>query len=403
MTRSADYTIQGFIYQFNKTLLEILEATEDSEIAIEGIIEDIEVKSSLKTKAIQCKYHESKEKFTLSCIYKPVLQMMDHYYENQESNIEYRLFAYFPNEELGTTKILEEEEILEIFKSTDKSLKKYIDKLNGSVDINEFRKRFILEFGPPMDELVNTVQKSLIENGMPESDIDTLIYPNAIQMIADISIMHDPTMRIITKKDMLSKLTKIKKTAISRWTKELKTIDKLLKSRRLQLRENLSKNSRLRYFIISEHSIDNFKDVIVTFISEYLGKYHYKPVHDKTPIFCLDCSLETFNNIRLRLHKKGIKYNDGIVAEIFDRDKFLSGPVRAVIGKNNYYTEFQLRLLHFSEEALNILNHIKCEDCFIFMDNIPDKLDTEDINIEHIGLNDINKIRYVMGMVDTYE
>ncbi|MFY0780654.1 hypothetical protein AB1K18_10195 [Peribacillus simplex] len=53
MSRSADYTIQGFIYQFNKTLLEVLGDTEDSEIAIEGIIEDIEVKSELQTTAIQ--------------------------------------------------------------------------------------------------------------------------------------------------------------------------------------------------------------------------------------------------------------------------------------------------------------------------------------------------------------
>lgn len=53
VSRSADYTIQGFIYQFNKTLLEVLGDTEDSEIAIEGIIEDIEVKSELQTTAIQ--------------------------------------------------------------------------------------------------------------------------------------------------------------------------------------------------------------------------------------------------------------------------------------------------------------------------------------------------------------
>ncbi|MGF6949005.1 hypothetical protein QF028_001510 [Neobacillus sp. B4I6] len=38
VTRSADYTIQGFIYQFNKTLLAILEDKEESEISIEGVI-----------------------------------------------------------------------------------------------------------------------------------------------------------------------------------------------------------------------------------------------------------------------------------------------------------------------------------------------------------------------------
>jgi hypothetical protein len=36
MSRSADYTIQGFLYQFNKTLLEILKAQADSIITVEG-------------------------------------------------------------------------------------------------------------------------------------------------------------------------------------------------------------------------------------------------------------------------------------------------------------------------------------------------------------------------------
>lgn len=323
MTRSADYTILGFIYQFNKTLLAILEDTEESEISIEGVIEDIEVKSVLSTKAIQCKYHETKEKFTLSSIYKPILQMMDYFHQNQGSNIEYRLFAHFPNEEIGATKVLVITEIEEIFKSKDKGLKKLIEKLQGKVNINEFCKRFVLEFGPSLDELMVVVQNALVSNGMPENDIDTLIYPNSIQMIAELSTIHDPLLRKITKDKLLKDLIKIKKTAISRWTIELKTIDKILKTRKKQLKENLSKNSRLRYFIISEGSIDNFNEVIVTFISEYLDKFHFKEVHDKTPIFCLECPKDMYYSIIHRLHKKKIKINDGLVAGNFEKVKFL--------------------------------------------------------------------------------
>jgi hypothetical protein len=402
VTRSADYTIQGFIYQFNKTLLAILEDTEESEISIEGVIEDIEVKSVLKTKAIQCKYHETKEKFTISSIYKPILQMIDHFHQNQSSKIEYRLFAHFPNEEIGATKILVTTEIEEIFKSKDKGLKKLIGKLQGKVNISEFCKRFVLEFGPSLDELIVAVQDALASNGMPENDIDTLFYPNSLQMIAELSTIHDPLYRKITKDKLLKDLLKIKKTAISRWTMELRTLDKILKTRKKQLKENLSKNSRLRYFIISESSVDNFNEVIVTFISEYLDKFHFKEVHDKTPIFCLDCSNEMFNNIRLRLHKKKIKVNDGLVAEFFDKGKFIGDPIRGKIGKT-FFAEFQMKLLNYSDEAINILNENKCEDCFIFMEQVPEGLDTEDVNVEHISLNELEKIKFVMGMSEVYE
>src|SRR5471032_1729235 len=61
MSRSADYTIQGFLYQFNQTLSELLKATDDAVITIEGIVEDIEVATFAGTKAIQCKYHETQK------------------------------------------------------------------------------------------------------------------------------------------------------------------------------------------------------------------------------------------------------------------------------------------------------------------------------------------------------
>lgn len=96
MSRSADYTIQGFLYQFNKTLIEILKAPDDAEIHIEGIIEDIEIQTPTTLEAIQCKYHETQEKFTLSTVYKPLLQMMQHFHLNNNQIIKYKLFCHFP-------------------------------------------------------------------------------------------------------------------------------------------------------------------------------------------------------------------------------------------------------------------------------------------------------------------
>ena len=59
MPRTADYTIQGFLYQFNKTMLEILRAQDDDKVTVEGIVEDIEVATPTTLTAVQCKYHEA--------------------------------------------------------------------------------------------------------------------------------------------------------------------------------------------------------------------------------------------------------------------------------------------------------------------------------------------------------
>jgi len=402
LTRSADYTIQGFIYQFNKTLLEILNDEDDAIITIEGIIEDIEVATAFTTRAIQCKYHEEQGNFTLGNVYKPILQMMEHYFDNTEKDIEYKLYAHFPNETEGSNFAINEGHIQTILQSRDQRFKKIITKLNGNVDIPGFLKRFTLEFGASLHVIIERIYLSLEKNGLPVDDIDTLFYPNAIQMIADLSILHEAQQRVIKKSLMLADLKQIRKTAITRWTRSLLTLDKILSSRRKQLKTNLDKNSRLRYLLFSQESITNFNDEIVNFISDFVNKYHFKEVHDKTPTFIIDCSKDVFKEIRVRLHKKNIKYNDGLVTdEYFDKNKFLTGPVRAKIGKQ-LYTDFQVRLLLFNENIIGLLNETKCDDFFLFTHILPD-LDFQDVNVEHINLSEFNKIKFVMGMVNTYE
>ena len=64
MDRVASSTIKGFLYQFNVTLEELLNS-DSEEIFVEGRIEDIDIIDESNLKAIQCKYHESQEKFQI--------------------------------------------------------------------------------------------------------------------------------------------------------------------------------------------------------------------------------------------------------------------------------------------------------------------------------------------------
>jgi hypothetical protein len=125
MSREADYTLKGFIYQFNKTLEQVISEPEGSEIEVEGIIEDIDVHYDGHTKAIQCKYHETKGKYNLSDISKPILQMLVHYSENKTKNIQYILYAHFSGETVGVGSI-SKTDIESILKSKDKSYLIYI-------------------------------------------------------------------------------------------------------------------------------------------------------------------------------------------------------------------------------------------------------------------------------------
>lgn len=407
MSRSADYTIQGFLYQFNKTLIEILKAPDDAEIHIEGIIEDIEIKTPNTLEAIQCKYHETQDKFALSTIYKPLLQMMHHYHLNNDHSIKYKLFCHFPSDSNQIAVTITKAELVETLKTQNKVFQKYTTVLNIITNLDQFLenflKQFSIEIGDSLENLTKEIHVQLCANGIPADDIDILAYPNAIQHVADLSIKHDAAERKTTKKETIQILKEIKKTAISRWTLSLKTRREILKERRNQLKSNLDKNTRLRYLIVDPEQIDNFDTEFVVFIQEFQEKYHFKQAHTCTPILCLTLAKDDVKQIQLRLELKGITCNDGMIAGIqFDESRFFKDPIVKKTKGADFQREFALRIIAW-QDAIPTINNKKADDIFIISSSIPSGLDTRDINIELLSTSSLAEIKYIMGISNVFE
>lgn len=402
MSRAADYTIKGFLYQFNKTLLEILNSQEDSTITVEGIVEDVEIVTPATMTAIQCKYHEASETFKPSGIYKPLLQMMDHFHANADANIRYTLFAHYPSVTGTAQPTVGKTEFQAALDSKNKDLQTYVTTLRGKVDLDAFLARFAMEFGATFDDLVNQVSAALKTNGIPDCDIDTLAYPNAINMIAGISVKHDPTERKITKPQFLEALNTIRKTAITRWTMALRTRKQLLDARRKQMKTHLDKNSRLRYFVVDAKTLEDYEAEIVLFVGDYLSKYHFKTAHISTPVLCLRTSKEDFLNIQHRLYTKGIVSAVGYVGDHFEESRFFREPLTHKGSGGAVQREFSLRLLRWEDHG-TALNNRKCDDLFIIGEPGCDSLNTVDVNVEHLAATSLKEVKYVMGVSNVYE
>ena len=401
MGRTADYTIQGFLYQFNKTLLEILKSPDEAVITVEGIVEDIEVVDGDVITAIQCKYHESAEKFQASKIYKPLLQMMDHFHFKSNGKVNYVLFAHFPG--LPTEVINVDKQMLEkALETGNKELNAYVLKLKGIVNLDDFLLKFSAAVGPAFDALVQDVCDLLVATGISTQEVKTLFYPNAINMIANLSIQHEATQRKVTKKDFLVNLHQIKKTAISQWTLSLKNNQEILMARRKQLKSNLSKNARTRYFLLYDDGLEEFDTQVVIFISDYLDKYHFKMAHIRTPIFCLNTTEEKFKEIQHRLYQKGIESNDGFVADAFEEGRFFKDPMAQKGDQGSVKREFNIRLLRFSSHG-TVLNKRKGDDIFVLGKGGFDAIEIEDVNLEELTTNSFNQIKYMIGLSDVYE
>ncbi|SEA17884.1 hypothetical protein [Paraburkholderia sartisoli] len=392
MGRSADYTIQGFLYQFNQTLSELLKATDDAVITIEGIVEDIEVASFAGTKAIQCKYHETQENYTPSILYHPLLQMMKHFKSNPGAKIHYHLFAHFPNiPAIGISAT----ELNGALKSKNKDLKDLIAEVAG-VDVDGFLKVFSISVTPKYDELMEQNARQLEAHGFNKGEVEALFYPNAIQIIADLSIKHDVKLRKITKKDFLEWLRRIRSTAVSQWTLALKTRQKVLETRRKQLKENLSMNVRLRHLVIFPAFLGQFDDQIVLFIKSFIDKYHFKITHTQTPLFALDVAQDVFDGIAERLIGKDVVPNHGRPVKTFSEVYFFREPM---VQKDK--KEFALRLIRWGDYK-NLVFKTKADDFFVIGDGDITGVDVKDVNLEILGAERFDEIKYMMGMSNAY-
>ncbi len=398
MSRTADYTIQGFIYQFIITFQKLLVSTNDAEITVEGIVEDIDIVAPTGQEAVQCKYHESKQKFTLSTIYKPVLQMFCHYKKNPTANIIYRLHAHFPNETVGSEKILTKTELDAILDSKAADLQTYIKQLIGFTGGDQFLKRLKIEFGASLADTEKAVIVCLSNEGFTTEDATEIFYPNAIHTIAELSIQHDEQKRKIRKAPFLEGLKNKKKTAISRWTKELQDYTKFLSQRRKQIGGILNNNSRKRAVILDASFINNFEHQVPLLIQDYVEKYNSKIRLNQCPVFSLVCTEEMLNRVWSSLNAKKINVERGILAGLFNTTRFLRDPLKVI---KDGSIEFKVKLCNHENEFDLIVNEAGFDDAIIISNkDFPFETMIE-CNIEKLKTQEVAEIKYLLSLTST--
>lgn len=428
MNAAANSTIRGFYYQFNKTLFEVLNTEENATVIPEGLVEDVDVITDDTYKAIQCKYHETTNKYEESILYQPILEMMLSYYyyeNNSHHNIEYVLYIHLAGNETNVVidtgfitrmlntknkeliikyicRILDVQDIrilnlIEKSKRTEedkKQISEYILKNNSSltskVDIAAFLSKFILCFGESYSELVYQVKTLMCSLDMSKDEVDKFFYPNAINVIAENSQKRNPEERKIVKNLFLSKIKEDRNILITKWTKKLGNYNKLLKYKKDQLSINLQIATRKRIFILSPPIMPNAEYLLSNFIVDYLQLYKRKPTQTSFPMFFIEgCFEEFINTMEKCLFERGIIVNNGKIGNEINEEKLFD--------ISNYGGNIKLALCRYDINIKDMIIKHPPDDVFIF--GKVDKNEFEDrCSVEKLDVESINEVSYLLNL-----
>lgn len=392
-TRAADATIKGYYYQFDTSILKLLELrANDDSITIEGI-EDIDINTATDATTIQCKYL-SKPRFINSAVREPIMLMLDHFISSTNpNNYNYVLYAHFENETPGSEPTIDLAKLKEILTYSENKVEKHHHTDNGisEATLNLFISQFKFVFGKEF----HTQQKEVIQKlkskfNCSDFEADTLYYNNALRIVIDKAIKKPYSQRVISKADFINGID-CRKKLFNEWFIKLRSKKEYLKLAAQGLKSTRALDPiRTKFIIIGKEILnaDNSELPIEFFIENIVTKYYKlnSALRNAKPLtVVLDCDSTTLISIKRVLINNEISFNDGHEGINFSSNNFNKEPVinttanAAKILKSSYFVKLISRaclianiatiqqpsvLLNFSKEDLP--NTFTCGQFFDF-------------------------------------
>ncbi|WP_433847220.1 DUF4297 family anti-phage-associated protein [Acinetobacter proteolyticus] len=269
--RQAIDTIRGYLYQFDNTIIQILNhQDENSCFTVEGI-EDIDIEQvDNETIAVQCKYYE-KSSFTPSKIKGAIIWMVRDFSKrinNQENMIQYKLFGHYQD---GQDKLVQPisldflKESLLTTKTQEKDgkpsvvTKEHIDLGLSDEELKHFLSKLTLEIdGPTLDQQHSDIIEKLISFNICERGDAEFFYAKSIYIIRNLAKNPEENERKITKKEFIRQLKNSKKMTFDFWYAEKLTEREYCRKIRKKYFNNTSSKMN-RFFLIELPTSDLFE------------------------------------------------------------------------------------------------------------------------------------------------
>jgi hypothetical protein len=319
--RSAVDTIKGYFYQFDMSILSVLDLANDTDdISIE-CIEDIDLHTASDMTAIQCKYY-AKSEYNHSAIKETVKYMLSHFKgfkDGIKPKISYVIRGHYNSGQEKLPTSIDVEFLKKNFLTyTTKKIERYhhTELDLDDADLTEFLGLLTLdinalEFDEQFHKIISQLQA--VFKCTPFS-AEFYYYNNALRIIKELAIKSNPADRTITKKGFLERIN-TSSILFNEWFVQKKGKKLHLDALRKEYFTALNVSPFERFFLVeidpTSYIRTELKDLFFILSKKWSKTSKLGPASFCPYIFVQGISVDEILALKNELRAEGFKFIDG--------------------------------------------------------------------------------------------
>ena len=325
--RSAGSAIEGFVYQFDYTILEILRATQGATVVVEGL-EDVDLVNGDDLTATQVKYLAAQKYSSPRVLRQPILLMLKAFSAGLVAD--FILHVHFGEGVVPTGFTLDElKDCLTVNRTKPSRIEKLYEPFPEAT-LEGFIDRLTIRPGAARLEQQSEVFRHLAQViGCSPQEAAELHYGNALAKVQALAMAKDPLLRTISRTEFVTAINK-RESLYTSWHRQVVGDERYLLAlaRKLKASRSLAANKSKVLIIDVDRDADRSK--LLASLIELLAKDHFGPrklTTTKPWSVVLVGDDWAVRNLKVTLLQMGLSLNDGYEEILFQPDLFARPPV----------------------------------------------------------------------------
>ena len=367
--RSAHAAITGFDYQFDHTVLALLNAATTTEIDIEGI-EDVDVHELTVDTAIQVKYFAAGRYKSPKTLRAPVALMLDHF--KTGAKWQYVLHAHFGDFN-GMPKSLTLDQMKDCLTKTVRDSGQVIELFEGLSDaqLQDFCGRLSIRSGESFSEQEGKVITALTARlRCSNEEVEAIYLAKAREFVHNRARSSNPTVRRVKSQD-LNDFLQVRELLYRRWNLESVGRDKYLRAQISLLKRTGFADKNVRRALLL--TVTNTNLDAVAELCQSLANLHIRSGRLKSAkpwLVAIQANDDNLLGLKSRLVRENVAFNDGYEAIEFSVKALDTPPIVNVVEGSDRLksSSYLLRLVsephlrEYAEGGYTVPRFIVCQD-----------------------------------------